>query len=130
MIGNAPSVSFNLTPFDTAQLFEAGISEKMIKLMVARESVRAWLTNGIGPSSDNLGTPQHVHIPRSIASGPLRNAVFFPDQGAGSSGGGLGTRDALIAPQSTPVRLRLTRNLTSSQTKMDDIVHFEVLEDG
>jgi len=127
VIGNAPTVSFNLTPSDMDQLLRAGVSDDTIKLMAARE-LGLDPTENTRIASDNAGNPRYSQFPQSIASGRLRNAVFFPDQGGGG-GGGSGTRQALIVPEHTLVRLRLTRNVSSDHTRMDDIIHFEVLQD-
>ncbi len=108
VIGFAPTVTFNLTPADMDQLLRSGVSDEMIRLMSARQLGLDPMDN-IRVASLNLGWLR--------TSGPLRNGVFNPEG------------YAIVVPESTPVRLRLTRNLSSAHTRTADVVSFEVLED-
>jgi hypothetical protein len=83
-----------------------GVTVETIKLMAARQAGRAYPTGGVRTGPDNL--------PR------ISNVSFYPDP-LGPSGP---PREALRVPDGTPVRLRLTRNLSSGQATMDDRVHF------
>ncbi len=98
----APSVNFLLIPSYTDQILRAGVSTEIFKLMAVRQLGMACPTEGI-----------------RNASVRIRNASYRDS----------GPRDALLVPRGQPVRLRLTENVSSAHTKMDDIVQFEVLED-
>ncbi len=113
VIGDSPSVSFNLTPSDTDQLLRAGVSDDTIKIMARREL-------GLDPMDNARHTPDNL--------GRLRNASFNPDIDQPGIPPQV-HREALIVSESTPVRLRLTRNLSSTDARANDIAHFEVLED-
>jgi hypothetical protein len=109
IICSAPVVDFNM--FYMNEALAAGVSEQAIKLMAARGK-------GLPCPTTDSGTVR------------LRDAVFFPDPGGEVSPVIPSIRrEALIVPESTPVRLRLTRNLSSAHAREDDIIHFEVLED-
>ncbi len=108
VIGFAPTVTFNLTPADMDQLLRSGVTDEMIRLMSARQL-------GLDPMENIRIASMNLGWLRTTAR--LRNAVFNPEG------------DAIVVPESTPVRLRLTRNLSSAHTRTADVVSFEVLED-
>lgn len=107
------------------RLVKAGLSEDVIVGMVntqpgkystATDDVIALKSSGV---SDKI-------IAAMVNKGAASNPGSIP---AGSAGTSSNASGELIVHDGTPVRLRLSRNLSSADAKTGDTVDFEVLED-
>jgi len=140
---NTSESGFQLFPEDVQSLEKYGVPATVIQAMFARNANSRLMVGDITdqeqPNSTSVPprlyptadinsaaqvTPQHSQSPQSIASVRLRNAVFFPDQG-----GGGGTREELIVPETTQFRLRFSQNLSSGHARTGDQISFYVLSD-
>jgi hypothetical protein len=90
---------YSLAPNDLIGLKQSGVSDKVIGAMVSR----------------NAASPSRVAPAVTTTMAPPANPVAP----AGS----------LVLHDSTPIRLRLTRNLSSADAKSGDTLDFEVLDD-
>jgi hypothetical protein len=107
---NSSEDDFRLFPEDIRHLRDRHVPEPVIDAMIARNQLQAV----------NLPVQNGSYQPKPRPSSPVR---------ACASQGPRVPCEALILNQGTPVRLRVISNISSGYMRLDDRVHFEVLDD-
>jgi len=115
----AESAQQTLSNDDILKLVKAGLEEDVIVSIIDQQAGKYSLTSDDVIALKNAGVPDKV-----IAAMVRKNTAPPPSAAAPAT-----SQEPLVIQDATPVKLRLTRNVSSADAKVGEMVDFEVLED-
>jgi hypothetical protein len=110
-----------LTNESILKLAKAGIQEDVIANMVSNQPGKYSLSPDAVIALSQAGVSQKVISAMVTKNGEMNASVSKPSVG--------GAAESMVLHDATPVRLRLTRNLSSADEKTGDTIDFEVLDE-